>query len=57
MLGARQQKHTFKTIAPFIREIKAHFPSMGARQLVTTLRQDYRLKVPEYVLSILFSVL
>jgi len=53
MLGARQQKHTFETIAPFIREIKVRFPSMGARQLVTTLRQDYKLKVPEYVLSIL----
>ena len=45
-----QQNHTFETITPFVAEIKARFPTMGARQLVTTLRQDYQLKVPEYVL-------
>ena len=53
--GTRQQKHTFETIEPFVKEIKTRFPSMGARQLVTTLRQDYKLKVSEYVLSLLFS--
>jgi hypothetical protein len=48
MLNTRQQKHTFETIAPFIKEIKDRFPNMGARQLVTTLRQNYQLKVSEY---------
>jgi len=60
MLGACQQKHTFDTIAPFIGEIKQRFPSMGERQLVTTLQQesqDYKLKVPKYVLFTLFSFL
>ena len=57
MLNTRQQKHTFETIAPFIKEIKNRFPNMGARQLVTTLRQDYKLKVPEYVLCLFFLIL
>jgi len=47
--GTRQQKATFKTIGPFVQEIQARYPTMGARQMVTTLRQDYSLKVPEYV--------
>src|SRR6266545_2751686 len=49
MLNTRQQKHTFETIAPFIKETKDHFPNMGAHQLVTILRQNYQLKVSEYV--------
>jgi len=47
MQNTRQQKNTFETITPFIQEIKEHFPTMGARQLVTTLRQNYKLKVSE----------
>jgi hypothetical protein len=50
--GTRQQNATFETIAPFIKEIRDLFPTMGARQMVTTLRQDYSLKVPEYKTSI-----
>ena len=46
--GTRQQNATFDTIAPFVQEIRDRFPTMGARQMVTTLRQDYSLKVPEY---------
>ncbi|KAF8801939.1 hypothetical protein BYT27DRAFT_7197653 [Phlegmacium glaucopus] len=47
----------FETIEPFVKEIKECFPSMGARQLVTSLRQDYNLKVPEYVVCLLLSKL
>jgi hypothetical protein len=47
--GTRQQKASFETIASFIEEIRQRFPMMGARQMVTTMRQDYTLKVPEYV--------
>jgi hypothetical protein len=50
--GTRQQNATFETIAPFIQEIRNRFPTMGARQMITTLRQDYSLKVPEYETSI-----
>jgi hypothetical protein len=46
--GTRQQNATFESIAPFIQEIRDRFPTMGAWQMVTTLRQDYSLKVPEY---------
>ena len=56
--GTRQQKATFETITPFIQEIHIRFPTMGARQMVTTLRQDYSLKVPEYetsIINLLFS--
>ncbi|KAF8232648.1 hypothetical protein L208DRAFT_1271005, partial [Tricholoma matsutake] len=45
--GTRQQKAAFETISPFIQEICAHFPTMGAHQMVTTLHQDYFLKVSE----------
>ena len=48
-MGTRQQKQSFNAIAPFVQEIKEHFPNMGARQLVSTLRQDYLIKVSEYV--------
>jgi len=49
LLGTRQEKHTFHTIAPFVKEVKDWFPTMGARLLVAMLHQDYRLKVSEYV--------
>lgn len=45
--GTRQQKHTFDTLAPFIQEIRARFPSMGARSMVSTLRLDYGVKAAE----------
>ena len=37
------------SIAESVRKIKARFPTMGARQMVVVLRQDYELRVPEYV--------
>ncbi|KAL4269040.1 hypothetical protein AB1N83_001842 [Pleurotus pulmonarius] len=45
--GTRQQKHTFETLAPFIQEIRARFPSMGARSMVSALRLDYGVKAAE----------
>jgi hypothetical protein len=47
--GTRQQKANFEIIGPFVQEIRARYPTMGAHQMVTTLRQDYSLKVPEYM--------
>lgn len=47
LLNTRQQNQTFETISPFIQEIRGRFPTMGARQMVTTMRQDYKIKVPE----------
>jgi hypothetical protein len=53
--GVRQQAATFDSIAPFYEEIRERFPTMGARTMVSVLRQDYGIKVGEYVL-LLFSV-
>jgi hypothetical protein len=47
--GTQQQKATFETIGPFVQEIWARYPTIGAHQMVTTLQQDYSLKVPEYM--------
>jgi len=47
-LGTAQQGHTPESIAPFIQEIRQRFPTMGARSMVVTLRQDHRVKVSEY---------
>jgi hypothetical protein len=49
ILSTAQQHHTFETIAPAIAEIRSRFPTMGARQMVSTLRLDYNQKVSEYV--------
>ncbi|KAI9452828.1 hypothetical protein F5148DRAFT_1330590 [Russula earlei] len=46
-----QYGFSFETIAPFVQEIRERFPTMGARQMVTTLRQDYSLKVPEATIA------
>jgi len=48
-VGTWQQKSTFETIGPFLQEIWVRYPTMGACQMVTTLQQDYSLKVPKYV--------
>lgn len=47
--GTRQQSASSETFGPFIQDIRARFPTMGARQMVTTLRQDYSIKVSECV--------
>ncbi|KAI9437413.1 hypothetical protein F5148DRAFT_1262673 [Russula earlei] len=49
--GTRQQQASFETIALFVQEIRERFSTMGARQMVTTLRQDYSLKVPEATIA------
>jgi hypothetical protein len=38
----------FESIAPSYLEIRERFPTMGARVMVATLRQDYSIKVSEY---------
>ncbi|KAL0960439.1 hypothetical protein HGRIS_005482 [Hohenbuehelia grisea] len=49
--STRQQRNTFETIAPFVQEIRSRFPTMGARSMVSALRQDYGLRVPERLLQ------
>ncbi|KAJ6553413.1 hypothetical protein B0H19DRAFT_1211058 [Mycena capillaripes] len=46
--GVRQQAATLETIMPFYMEIRERFPTMGARAMVATLRQDYSIKVAEH---------
>ncbi|KAG6875146.1 hypothetical protein C0993_010596, partial [Termitomyces sp. T159_Od127] len=45
--GTRQQHASSDTIGPFVQAIRKCFPTMGARQMVTVLRQDYKIKVAE----------
>jgi hypothetical protein len=45
--GTRQQGVEVETIVPLIQEIRSRFPTMGARAMVTVLRQDHDIKVPE----------
>jgi hypothetical protein len=47
--GTIQQAATFETLAEIYIVLRSRFPSMGARRMVTTIRQDYSIKVPEYV--------
>ncbi len=32
-------------------DVKPQFPNHGVRALVTLLRKDYQLKIPEYVIQ------
>lgn len=45
--GTIQQAATFEMIKPIYDAIRPRFPKMGARQFVSLLRQDYKIKVPE----------
>jgi len=49
--GTRQQDASYEDIRPFVQEIRARFPTMGARQMVTLLHQNYLMKVPEKLLA------
>ncbi|KAJ7150864.1 hypothetical protein C8R43DRAFT_951294 [Mycena crocata] len=49
--GTRQQAATWGDILPMYLKLRAKFPNMGARAMVTKLRQDYGIKVPEALLS------
>jgi hypothetical protein len=51
--GYSTTKAYFHTITPFVKKVKERFPTMGAQQLVATLRQDYRLKVSVFFLHTL----
>ncbi|KAF8056048.1 hypothetical protein FPV67DRAFT_1566782 [Lyophyllum atratum] len=53
--GARQQTTSFEDIKPLVDKIRTRFPTMGARGMVTLLRQDYELKVPEQQLLDFFK--
>lgn len=46
--STKRQGHTVESIAQAAQEIRGRFPTMGARAMVTTLRQDYGIRVPEY---------
>ena len=47
--GTIQQAATFETLTEIYKVLRPRFPSMGARRMATTIRQDYSIKVPEYV--------
>ena len=39
----------YETLTEIYKVLRSRFPTMGARRMVTTIRQDYSIKVPEYV--------
>ena len=47
--GTIQQAATFETLTEIYKVVRSRFPTMGARRMVTTIRQDYSIKVSEYV--------
>jgi hypothetical protein len=49
LLGTRQRGATWQDIEPLYIKIRAKFPNMGARGMVSLLRQEYGMKVPEYI--------
>ncbi|KAH7870716.1 uncharacterized protein C8R40DRAFT_1056282, partial [Lentinula edodes] len=55
LLGTRQRKASFETIMPYFLELRELYPNMGARAMVTVLRQEYGIKVPEKLLNDFFK--
>lgn len=51
MSSTRQQQHTPESIAPFVTEIRARLPTIGASDMVSSLRTDYNVRVSQYVHS------
>ena len=49
--GTIQQAASFETLETIYEIIWGRFPHMGARQMVTTIHQDYSIKVSECVNS------
>jgi hypothetical protein len=45
--GTVQQAATFETITEIYKVIRARFPTMGARRMVTVIRQEYSIRVSE----------
>ncbi|KAJ6546627.1 hypothetical protein B0H10DRAFT_2181186 [Mycena sp. CBHHK59/15] len=56
LLGTRQQAATWEDIEPFYEELRKKFPNMGARGMVSKLRREHGLKVPEKFLLDCFKV-
>ncbi|KAJ7022416.1 hypothetical protein C8F04DRAFT_1138129 [Mycena alexandri] len=48
--GTRKQAVTWEIVFPLYSVYRAKFPNMGARTMVSALRQDYGIKVPEALL-------
>ena len=47
--GTIQQAASFDTLEQIYNVVRPRFPSVGARRMVTMIRQDYSIKVSEYV--------
>ena len=45
--GAIQEAATFETIAEIYKVLRARFPAMGARRMVTVIQHDYSICVSE----------
>ncbi|KAJ7699615.1 hypothetical protein B0H17DRAFT_926367, partial [Mycena rosella] len=49
--GTRQKAATWEMIEPLYQTIRARFPTMGARQMVATIRQDHSIKFSRHFIS------
>ncbi|GLB40063.1 hypothetical protein LshimejAT787_0705730 [Lyophyllum shimeji] len=49
--GTIQQAATFETITEIYKILRARFPTMGARRMVTVIRQDYSIRVSEKLVN------
>lgn len=47
--GTIQQAASFEMVLDIYKVLRGRFPTMGARRMVTVIRQDYSIKVSEYV--------
>ncbi|KAF8125216.1 hypothetical protein K438DRAFT_2002219 [Mycena galopus ATCC 62051] len=56
LLGTRQRAVTWEELEPIYDKLRQKFPNMGARSMVTTLRQQHGIKVPESFLLQAFKV-
>ncbi|KAF8649193.1 hypothetical protein AX14_008738, partial [Amanita brunnescens Koide BX004] len=54
--GTIQQNATFDTLKDIYNVLRSRFPRMGARKMVTLIRQDYSIKVSECVHKVLFML-
>ncbi|KAJ7455486.1 hypothetical protein FB451DRAFT_1342284 [Mycena latifolia] len=57
LLSARKRAATWEEIAPFYEVIRKKFPNMGARGMVTVLRQEHKIKVPEEFMAQAFKLI